>query len=538
MAGGAKETPRQKMVGMMYLVLTALLALQVSSSIIDKFVFLNQALESSVLSSEKGSANAIKQMETKIAKEREERGQVNRKAEKNLDRAKQLRKEIQAELKKLEDIKNILITKAGDGINPETGAVKNPKEEMKVESEMIGAEGSKSGLAYKMEKDLKKFVDDLNAKYGDVIDSKFPYLTKGNKDNPLYARDPVQRNKDFAQASFGQTPVVAALAVITHIQSEILRYEQAILGKLGATDLEAGVKFDKIIAIASVESKVLAPGDEFKAQLFLAASSSSLKPTITFNGSPVKINADGIGEVTQKISPGQKGKVTWKGNISFEKDGEMKSFPVEGDYTVVQPSIVVSGALPILYAQCANPIKIAVPALGANYKPSFGLSGVSARSAPGGSPGDVTLIPNGPGKLTVSVSSGGTSVGSVDFEVRKVPPPTVVLANMNGAEVNISKPIPVPPQLQIAAIPDEDFKANLPKEANYRVTSLEVTLIRGGASVKSQKISGGTINFQQFGPKKGDAFSITVLGVQRASSTGSIENITLKKGRYVSFSVR
>src|ERR1700745_774166 len=44
MAGGGKETPRQKMIGMMYLVLTALLAMNVSKDILKTFVPVNETL--------------------------------------------------------------------------------------------------------------------------------------------------------------------------------------------------------------------------------------------------------------------------------------------------------------------------------------------------------------------------------------------------------------------------------------------------------------------------------------------------------------
>ena len=42
---GYKETPRQKMIAMMYLVLTALLALNVSKQILDAFIVVNESME-------------------------------------------------------------------------------------------------------------------------------------------------------------------------------------------------------------------------------------------------------------------------------------------------------------------------------------------------------------------------------------------------------------------------------------------------------------------------------------------------------------
>ena len=68
MAGGGKQTPRQRMINMMYLVLTAMLALQVSSSIIDKFIFLNASLEHSLDAARKASENALNTLKKDVAK--------------------------------------------------------------------------------------------------------------------------------------------------------------------------------------------------------------------------------------------------------------------------------------------------------------------------------------------------------------------------------------------------------------------------------------------------------------------------------------
>ena len=55
MGGGGKETPRQKMIGMMYLVLLALLAMNVSKEIINAFVMLNNKMDKSITQVEKGN---------------------------------------------------------------------------------------------------------------------------------------------------------------------------------------------------------------------------------------------------------------------------------------------------------------------------------------------------------------------------------------------------------------------------------------------------------------------------------------------------
>ncbi|NJL13262.1 MAG: hypothetical protein HC913_09850 [Microscillaceae bacterium] len=133
----------------------------------------------------------------------------------------------------IDKIKGELILKSG-GIDKETGLMKNPKDEEATAQFMVGQGGSKSGKGYELETRLDAFVEDLYKTYGDLQgvtkkDNFFPDLAEGNENNPLYAKDPIQRGKDFAKASFEQTPVVAALALLTQKQSELVRYEQEIL---------------------------------------------------------------------------------------------------------------------------------------------------------------------------------------------------------------------------------------------------------------------------------------------------------------------
>lgn len=531
MAGGAKETPRQRMVGMMYLVLTAMLALQVSSSIMDKFIFLNASLENSFIAAENSIIATLEQID-KEAKESPE----DKKLQANVKRANELRTRSKEIIDYMKDLKKELIEFAGDGID-EDGVVKNPKEEMKVEQTMVGPVGAKNGKGYELESKINGFVQWLNATYKEELgaDHPLPILAEGNQNKAIYRNDPIQRDKDFANASFQATPVVAALAVLTQLQSEVLRYEQTILKKLGAET----VPFDDLGVAVAAESNVLFPGEEFKAKMFLFATTSA-KVDMTFNGSPIEVK-NGVGEITQKVAGGGgydgegKRKVAWKGTLSFKYKGKDSLFTYEGEYVVVAPNFqIVTSTPPVLYLNCANGLST-ISNLGANYNPQFNAS--NARAIPGGKKGDVVVVPTSLGKVVVTVTNGGNMLGDKEFQVKPVPPPTVALVGPNGP-IDTEKPIRVGGTLSIQAIPDQNFAELLPNEARYNVTSVEVTQVRGGAAVKSQTFGGGAINFGAFDIRAGDGFSVKVLGVQRAMSTGGIENVDLKRGRIISFFAR
>ena len=133
MAGG-KETPRQKMIGMMYLVLTAMLALQVSSAIIEKFILLNNSLE---LSS--GAANKINQETVLKIKAAVEKSGNRASDVAVIKQAEEVRKFSATITNEINTLKQEIINQAGGGFNEE-GGIKNPQEEAKVAELMIGVQ--------------------------------------------------------------------------------------------------------------------------------------------------------------------------------------------------------------------------------------------------------------------------------------------------------------------------------------------------------------------------------------------------------------
>jgi len=529
---GEKLSPRQQMIGLMYLVLMAMLALQVSSSIMDKFIFLNSALEHSLANAKDASDNALKALKADVKKQGNSREGLDR-----IKRAELLKKRTAEMLGDIEKIKSKLINDAGDGLDPKTHTVKNPKEEGKVGEIMIGA--TKDGEGYKLKKKLDSYVKWLGTEFKDLTLPKFDPIAEGNANNPLYAADPVQKGKDFSEANFGHTPVVAALAVLTQKQSVVLRYESEVLKKLGAGDISADLKFDKVEAGVSVEANTVAPGDEYVASLFISASASKANPRMTYNGSPISVK-DGKGEVRFKVrDPGSytdgRAKGKWKGSITFKSRNRDTTFLVEKEYTIVQPVLLVNSAtINPLYRNCANPLVTSVPALGASYSPSYQVTNGSA--VPGAKKGYVTVFPGGGAKTRLTVSSNGTLIGNKTFDVLPVPPPSVILANRSGGAVNIERPLPAV-TFQVLAKPDDNFKKALPKEATYRVTQIEVTTFRGGGSTGSRKINGGSVNLRSLRTRRGDGISIKVLGVQRVNSRGQIEPAPIRSP-YISFRVR
>ncbi len=518
MAGGAKESPRQQMINLMYLVLTAMLALQVSSSIINKFLELNEALIHTQIDAKLTNDCTMSAFAREVKQEGNKPEGIAAMAKAEKVRAERIRM-----VEELEVLKTKIKKDVAGGLDPKTGLLVNPAEETKLEILMVGA--NKSGLGWKLETSLKDFTKKV-AGIADMKEDVLPQLAEDNSKNPLYKNDGAQRNKKFAEANFAQTPAAAALAVLTHRQSEILRTEGIILKKLGAEITGKVIKFDKIDATYAAESNVVANGDKFKAKMFIFASASDLKPRMTVNGSPITVDKDGMGEVSIPASGGTEAgaEQSWKGTITFPVKGKDTTFTFTGKYKVVKPVMTItSAAVSALYEGCGNELEVLVPALGTSYNPSFTASG--AACLPGSKKGMVIVVPSpGAKSVTLNVSSGGMAIGNQTIAVRGVPAAHAVATGPQGEYTEAAVVCPV--SLGVKIIPDESFATFLPKEASYRVESFQVVHARGINPVGKTAGVGGSANTASMKSKarEGDRIIVQQIVAKRSNFRGEVLN--------------
>ncbi len=515
---GLKETPRQKMIGMMYLVLTAMLALQVSDALLQKFALLNNSLETANQSASDKNKGTLKGIEDKISELPNPAAYADVKSKAN--QAHQL---AQAAVSEIEDLK-AKIVEAGGGIDPETGQIKNPKEEEKVFQLMIGA--SKNGAAYKLANTLNDYVAKITA----LSDkgTTFPQLALSASEDPIAAKDANQKNKDFAELNFAQTPAVAALATLSQKQAEVRRYESEVLGQLAAKVGAKEVKFDKVFAQVSANANTVVAGMDYEAEVFIAATSSGFSPRMSLNGSSLPVK-DGRGVIKFKTSGGEYDKnglarKSYTASVSYMSPTGPKTESIVKEYFVLKPTYNIETAtLPALYLGCANKLSVVSPGLGSLWNPSFSADGGEAIA---GDRGKVTLVPSA-ATVTLNVTNGGILLGKESFKVRRVPRPDVKVYG-NGSELDEKRGASATGlrTIEARALADESFKSTNPDDAQFRVSEIYVALARGTRKV-GDMTGQGSVNVtslaQQAQP--GDRYYIKIIGVQRRNFKGSIENI-------------
>ena len=521
MAGG-KETPRQKMIGMMYLVLTALLALQVNSAILLKFKFLDDSLFGINEKVSKDHDGTVKGIAAQVEKNRNTAADVA-----VLKQSEEIRERTKQTIDYLRGVRDKLVTATEN--TKGKNEYKNMSAEDKVAITMLG--GKKDGSAYEMKNKLNE--------YSSYIQKFVPSagaLALDAKEDPMVT-DPEQRSKNFAELNFENTPLVAALATLSQKETEVLKYESDALAAQSAKVGGNIIVFDKVGAFASAESNTVAAGTKYKAELFLTASATGLRPSMTLNGSPLSVDAStGKGKVEFTARPGSfdaagNAKASWKGTIRFKQNGRDTTFNVMVPYTITKPVMQIqSASVQALYFKCGNKLTVNVPALGAQYAPSFSASG--ATTIAGSAKGEVTLVPNSK-EVTLSVSSGGNPIGSQTFQVRPIPKPDIQCW-VGGRPANEKQGTPVTAvrNMNLKAVPDVGFATFLPDDARFRVSRYEVTLVRGKRPAMPMiPVSGPNADLTSVvnAAREGDRLYIEVKGVQRQNFQGNVEDVNMSK---------
>jgi gliding motility-associated protein GldM len=525
MAGG-KETPRQKMIGMMYLVLTALLALQVSNAVLEKFAIIESTLTELIGDQDIANKAILEAIVDKAGKS------PNAKVVRARDNAQKVRELTTATIGTIEKLKaKFLVTSGSD----------------KIDEKIINDHSSKVAAMMMTQPDGKEYEKLLNEyvvklrELSGLTEKEFPTLAKAPKDHELFKNDKDHANKDFLTFTFENTPVIAALASVTQTQTEILEYEAKALDKLRA-DADAGtVRFDKMVPMVRPVSSVVAAGATYEADMFISASSTSFVPEMFKDGQKLELydSPEGLkmGKV-KFVASGGSYDANGMAKKSFKADIKLPDTTLTRtiDYFVAQPVIrVTTGNAPTLYMNCGNTVNIEVPTLGPSYNPSFTSTGAEIRK--GDKPGRVTIIPN-QRKISVTVSNSGTLIGNQPFDVKNIPEPRFV-AYIGNQAVDLSKGIKAAQirSLRIVPEPDDNFKEEVPKDARYNIKNMEITMGSGANAKAQMRATNGSPDLGAWAgqAKAGDRIVFVIKDAVRKTFTDSEEKVNIKGSNGVIF---
>ena len=418
MAGG-KETPRQRIIGILYLVLLGLIALSVNDSLLDAFKNITDSLSTSTTNVNSGVEATFSSFEATKLKD------DPIKAKPIYDKAKQASGYARDLESYINDLKTSL-TEQGGGINESSGDLEGRASVDISPRFMIN--GGKAT-------DLRKKITETREKLLGLLDEKDRKTVKFS----LSTIDPPRKggvSKTWEEANFGDgIPLAAAMTALTKIQADVKNAESEMVKKiLGKMD-QAEINLDEFAAVAVAPTSYVIQGQPYTAEVFLTASSSTLKQTINVGGANLPIK-EGKGVYT--VNTNREGMFSWVGTLTvIGTDGKPKTYRTpEQKYQVARPSAVVSpDKMNVFYIGVSNPVSISAPGI-----PKEKLRVSVSSGSMSGANGRYTFTSNTPTPVVVNVSAeiNGRvqAIGSSNFRVKRIPDPKARFAGKSSGTLS------------------------------------------------------------------------------------------------------
>jgi len=502
MAGG-KETPRQKMIGMMYLVLTALLALNVSNAVLEKFAIIDNTLVKMI--KENNTTN-----ETKLNGILGSTSQDPKVLEAK-EKAKQVRDLTKSTVAYLDELKKKMRTEPDGAAIEGEELVTNTN---RAEELMLDNQKPEEGIQF--EKKITSYVNDLNKIMG--LKTPFKSLAKKAQDYEEFKNNTNQLDKTFLQFTFEGTPTMAAIATVSQMQTEIMEYEMVAMDSLNAIAEGQVFKADKIFPMVRAEASTWVAGQEYSADLFLGAGSDV--PSEMFkDGAPLKVEKDPVtglqmGKIKFRTSGGAYDK-NGIAEASYKVKINIKGKAMEETirYKVARPvAKFESESASTLYLDCGNQMTVSVGGLVESSGISLSAPADQGKIVTQG-PGKFVLIPTRP-QMDVRVSVNGAQIEVKPFKAKPVPQPQGKLMVGNAA-YDVKRGIPPGSTIvrYVPEITDETFVKQNAADAAYRIVKMTLQI----TGKTPQELNSGTIELSKYGLRSGDSFSIFNVQVVRST---------------------
>ena len=467
--GGAKncpETPRQKMIGMMYLVLTAMLALNVSTDILNGFTLVDNSLHSSIAASDTRNAKLYNDFKSANADNPEKTQEWFDKAVEVQNRADSLFNYIQSFKENIAILadghKRVNALKA-EGVDPTLHIEGNSNLDVTGQYAIVEGHGKELKNLVAYYRDYAAGLAEHDAELRNAIQAALATERGYN----AHEKD----SCDWEVAVFDGMPVGASITILTKMQNDVRTTEGQLIQYLMDRTDAGDLRVNKLNAYVIPNSNYVIRGGKYSAQIILAAVDSTQRPEYYIDGQ--RINDQGLYEV----SASGVGLKKYSGWIAYQNPstGEMENLPFSSEYSVGEPAVTISNTdLNIMYRGYDNKFSISVPGV-SNDKVKVSVNGAAVRQQ-----GGLWIIKPGDGTKSVSISVSAEldgrmqPMGSKEYRVKALPKPGAYFKSgeKEYSDGNISRGALLNTAATVIASYGPDGLLDLP----YQITSFKVNI--------------------------------------------------------------
>jgi gliding motility-associated protein GldM len=432
--GSGKMSSRQKMINMMYLVLTAMLALNVSREVLKSFHIMEQGFTqvSDQLDSRRG--DLVSSFKTNLDKDKtktepfferaQEAMRISAEFNEYIDGIKVEMEELHGGRMDLVDGDQFGEIKGGDQMEKHANYFVNKKHGIELQN--------------KINETRKKLLDLL--KPDETVHwYNNPYL-EASASAQLSALDPERGSRDdekktWVSVYLEHNPIAGVMAMLSKIKNDAKTLELDVLSKLHQGINDEDISFNNLEARVIPKSNFVMAGTPYEAEILLVASNTTTDHNMLVNGSRINVK-DGAGYYTKTSN--EIGLRKFSGSIMVKgADGVEKPYDFKSEYTIFKPVATVSAdKMNVLYVGLENPISVSVPGFTSD-KVVATISGGNWRLTSKGNGKYIATGERGVRTVTVNISvrteDGVRSMGSQKYRIRTVPLPKVKLGTLDGS---------------------------------------------------------------------------------------------------------
>jgi len=495
---GYKETPRQKMIAMLYLVLTALLALNVSKEILDAFLVVNESMETTKAIVDRKVGNIYQQFAQQDMLNHEKVGESYEKAKLAREYSKEmidyLENTIFQAVKYSEKKDSLVIlekyyemNQVPDPLNPQETILKPILNLKEVPSKDKYNETTNYFINRGHATDLRERIDAYRITMEELIPEEYRGRVKiGLRTDEEYS-DADGARQDWEMHHFYHTILAADVTILNKLIAEVQTTEFDVVSELFSEISLTDFKFDAVTAKIIPKTNYIIKGQKYEAEVLVAAYDDKANPDVYVMQGASEFNLANKDRAQKWEGEGGIVKLEWNANREGPQrfagiieitnpEGELEQHYFSHDYIVAPPSLTVAAKkMNVFYRSVDNPVSISVPGIAKNkIRPSITAGEIVPDPD---APGDwLVRITEGVGTATVSATAEyegqWMDMGSFEFRVKRVPDPVAEIAKMSQGEIDRNELLGAGAIIPVM----KDFEFDL----NFRITSFRMATIING----------------------------------------------------------
>jgi len=511
---GAANSPRQRMINLMYLVFIAMMALNMGKEVLSAFGLMNEKLQAANERYISTNEAVFAELEQKEQEKPEEYAEA-------LKKARQVRDMSNDYYTYLGALKEDIMSQAG-----KTEAERKDFQVMdksdKLDEKFFKTDGLKPAGQEFLDK-IKGYRDGLIALLDSKEDEALINVIKqrfdtGENDK---VKDREGNSVGWVQYNYEGFPYIAAVTKFSQLQSDVRQTEQDFYKAILGEKMQGELSMKHYTTLLEQTRGAYYANQEFDGAIVLGRKDGATKPKkveLTLDGRPIPESQVEVveGKVKLKVNTGNVGDHKIEGKLIYEQKGEEIPVDVSQSFTTIprpNEAVISADKMNVVYRGVVNPMTISMPGVPDNQV-NASAPGLSRKSGP-----NYIMKPNaGSSEVTIVVTGtfdGQKFSSSKKFRIKDIPKPEGAILRTTGA-VKLAKANILAGELSVAF---NDFDFDLTTKVNsFRIlVPGQPSVVVQGSRVSASGAAAAAVNRA----KKGDIIQISEIRYSVSGYSGT-----------------